>query len=65
MLINAEKNSFIITSKAGTDIRREIGHMVFKKGWGLLEMKSLRPSLEDIFLGVIKNEDNSKRKDKK
>jgi ABC-2 type transport system ATP-binding protein len=52
-----EGNGFTITSKAGVDIRREIGNMVFKKGWGLLEMKSLHPTLEDIFLGVIKNED--------
>lgn len=37
-------------SVKGADVRRELANAVVTRGWGLLELRSLRMSLEDIFL---------------
>ena len=37
-------------SVKGADVRREFANAVVTRGWGLLELRSLRMSLEDIFL---------------
>ena len=37
-------------SVKGTDVRRELANAVVTRGWGLLELRSLKMSLEDIFL---------------
>ena len=34
----------------GTDVRRELARTVVNKGWGLLEMRPMKMSLEEIFL---------------
>ncbi|MFN8059117.1 MAG: ABC transporter ATP-binding protein [Vicinamibacterales bacterium] len=39
-----------IESERGLDVRREVARSVVQQGWGLLEMRPLRLSLEDIFL---------------
>ena len=42
--------SFEIDTDAGQDIRRELAATVVNRGWGLLELRPMRVSLEDIFL---------------
>ena len=37
-------------SAKGADVRRELANAVVTRGWGLLELRSLKMSLEDIFL---------------
>jgi len=43
---------FEIDSEKGRDIRRELAATVVGRGWGLLEMRPMRMSLEEIFLHV-------------
>src|SRR5262245_1659300 len=39
-----------IESAAGRDVRRELAAAVVNRGWGLLELRPVRMSLEDVFL---------------
>jgi gliding motility-associated transport system ATP-binding protein len=41
-----------LDSEAGQDVRRELAAAVVGRGWGLLEMRPMRMSLEEIFLHV-------------
>jgi len=41
-----------VDSEAGSDVRRELAAAVVSRGWGLLEMRPMRMSLEEIFLHV-------------
>jgi ABC-2 type transport system ATP-binding protein len=39
-----------VTSQAGRDIRQDLAAAVVNRGWGLLELRPMRMSLEDVFL---------------
>ncbi len=41
-----------VESEQGRDIRRELSRAVVTNGWGLLELRPMRMSLEDIFLSL-------------
>jgi ABC-2 type transport system ATP-binding protein len=41
-----------VESEQGRDIRRELARAVVTNGWGLLELRPMRMSLEDIFLSL-------------
>jgi ABC-2 type transport system ATP-binding protein len=41
-----------IESEQGHDIRRDLSRAVVTNGWGLLELRPMRMSLEDIFLSL-------------
>ena len=43
-------------SERGRDVRREIARAVVTRGWGLLELRPMRMSLEEIFLQVTTEE---------
>jgi ABC-2 type transport system ATP-binding protein len=45
-----------LAAEADRDIRRDVARSVVNKGWGLLEMRPLRMSLEDIFLQLTTDE---------
>jgi ABC-2 type transport system ATP-binding protein len=45
-----------VDSEAGRDVRRELASAVVARGWGLLEMRPMRMSLEEIFLHVTTEE---------
>jgi ABC-2 type transport system ATP-binding protein len=45
-----------VDSEAGRDVRRELAAAIVGRGWGLLEMRPLRMSLEEIFLHVTTEE---------
>jgi ABC-2 type transport system ATP-binding protein len=47
-----------VDSDAGHDLRRDIARAVVTSGWGLLELRPVRLSLEDIFLQLT-TEENS------
>ena len=42
--------SLEVESEAGRDVRRELAAAVVGRGWGLLELRPMRMSLEEIFL---------------
>ncbi len=41
-----------VDSEQGHDVRRELAAAVVTRGWGLLELRPMRMSLEDIFLSL-------------
>ena len=44
--------SIEVDSEQGHDVRRELAATVVQHGWGLLELRPMRMSLEDIFLSL-------------
>ena len=42
--------SFEVNSETGRDVRRDLAATIVRQGWGLLELRPLRMSLEEIFL---------------
>ena len=47
---------FEIDSEHGQDVRRELARTVVSSGWGLLELRPMRMSLEEIFLSLTTDE---------
>jgi ABC-2 type transport system ATP-binding protein len=47
---------FEVENERGTDVRRELARTVVNKGWGLLELRPMRMSLEEVFLQVTTDE---------
>ena len=47
---------FEIESDRGSDIRRDLARAVVTSGWGLLELRPMRISLEQIFLSLTTSE---------
>jgi ABC-2 type transport system ATP-binding protein len=45
-----------VDSESGRDVRRELASAIVGRGWGLLEMRPMRMSLEEIFLHVTTEE---------
>jgi ABC-2 type transport system ATP-binding protein len=43
----------LVVEYEGDDIRKEVGRTVLERGWGLLEIHSVEPTLEDIYLKLI------------
>jgi gliding motility-associated transport system ATP-binding protein len=48
--------AFEVESEPDVDVRRELAHAVVTRGWGLLELRPVRMSLEDVFLQVTTEE---------
>jgi ABC-2 type transport system ATP-binding protein len=47
---------FEVDSEAGRDVRRQLASTVVSRGWGLLELRPMRMSLEEIFLHLTTEE---------
>jgi len=50
------EGAFIVEAELGRDIREELAKRVVECGWGLLEMKPLAVSLEEVFLQLTTEE---------
>jgi ABC-2 type transport system ATP-binding protein len=50
---------FEVDSERGQDVRRELARTVVSSGWGLLELRPMRMSLEEIFLSLTTDEMSS------
>ena len=48
-----------VESEAGRDMRRELAAAVVARGWGLLELRPMRMSLEDVFLKLTTQESDA------
>ena len=48
--------AFEVQSEHGRDIRRELAREIVTRGWGLLELRPMRISLEEVFLQVTTEE---------
>ncbi len=53
----ADEGDYQITCAQGHDRRAELARAVIEQGWGLLELRSVGMSLEDIFLELTTEED--------
>ena len=51
-----DTGAYEIESERGRDVRRELAREVVTRGWGLLELRPMRMSLEEIFLQVTTEE---------
>jgi ABC-2 type transport system ATP-binding protein len=48
--------AFEVESQPDIDVRRDLARAIVTRGWGLLEMRPVRMSLEDVFLQVTTEE---------
>ncbi|PYR77654.1 MAG: MFS transporter [Acidobacteria bacterium] len=48
--------AYEVESERGRDVRRELAREIVTRGWGLLELRPMRMSLEEIFLQVTTEE---------
>ncbi len=48
--------AYEVESERGMDVRRELARAVVTNGWGLLELRPMRMSLEEVFLQVTTEE---------
>ena len=46
----------VIRSSRGDDMRRTLAEQVVGNGWGLLEVRPLPMSLEDLFVRLVRSE---------
>ena len=49
-----------VTFDAGADLRCELAALTVNRDWGLLEMRSLEMSLEEVFLQLTTEEERSR-----
>lgn len=55
----ADIGHFDVDTEKGADVRSEIATAIVRGGWGLLELRPMRMSLEDIFLSLTTEEPTS------
>ena len=55
-VVASDGGGFEVESAHGIDVRRELARTVVTKGWGLLELRPMRMSLEEVFLQVTTDE---------
>ncbi len=48
--------SFNVECKLNTDLRRTLASTIVSQGWGLLELKGISLSLEDVFINLVTKE---------
>ena len=54
--VREQSSNFEVTSEAGRDVRRDLAKVIVAGGFGLLELRPLRMSLEEIFLSLTTEE---------
>jgi ABC-2 type transport system ATP-binding protein len=50
--------SFLLECELGRDIRDEIARVAVLNQWGLLELRTVSMTLEDVFLQLTRHEDH-------
>jgi ABC-2 type transport system ATP-binding protein len=55
-VLASDTGGFEVESEHGVDVRRELAKTVVNRGWGLLELRPMRMSLEEVFLQVTTDE---------
>ncbi len=48
--------SFMVECTLGTDLRKSLASAVVSQGWGLLELRGVSLSLEDVFINLVTKE---------
>jgi ABC-2 type transport system ATP-binding protein len=55
-VLASDGGGFEVESERGTDVRRELARTIVNRGWGLLELRPMRMSLEEVFMKVTTDE---------
>lgn len=50
-------HSALVEAELGRDIREDVARFIVTQGWGLLEMKTVSMTLEDVFLRLTQHEE--------
>jgi ABC-2 type transport system ATP-binding protein len=50
--------TFVLEVDRTRDVRREIAQLVAQQRWGLLELRALDLSLEDVFIRIVAGEEH-------
>lgn len=50
----------LLVDYTGADIRKQVSKVILEHGWGLLEVRSLEPTLEDLYLQLIRDTEADK-----
>jgi ABC-2 type transport system ATP-binding protein len=53
----AEPGTFLIECELGRDVREDVARLVVNRQWGLLELKAIAMTLEDVFLKLTQREE--------
>jgi ABC-2 type transport system ATP-binding protein len=53
----SESGAFLLECELGRDLREDIARFVVTNGWGLLELKAVSMTLEDVFLHLTRHEE--------
>jgi len=53
----AREHTFLLDLEAGVDAREEVARLCVNEGWGLLELRRERRSLEDVFLELTRTDE--------
>ncbi len=48
---------FLLECELGRDVREEVARLAVTSGWGLLELKAISMTLEDVFLQLTRHEE--------
>jgi ABC-2 type transport system ATP-binding protein len=51
-------STFVLEAERARDVRREVAQLVAQQHWGLLELKALDLSLEDVFIRIVAGEEH-------
>jgi ABC-2 type transport system ATP-binding protein len=52
----AGSSTYTVECKLNSDLRRVLASTVVSQGWGLLELRGVSMSLEDVFINLITQE---------
>jgi ABC-2 type transport system ATP-binding protein len=52
-----DSGAYLLECELGQDLREDLARFVVKNGWGLLELKTISMSLEDVFLRLTQDDD--------
>jgi ABC-2 type transport system ATP-binding protein len=53
---NGGPSNYIVECKLQTDLRSELAKEIVSQGWGLLELRGVSMSLEDVFINLVTQE---------
>jgi ABC-2 type transport system ATP-binding protein len=54
---NGPPGHFLLESRLGKDIREDLGRLAVSSNWGLVELKLISMTLEDVFLKLTRHEE--------
>jgi ABC-2 type transport system ATP-binding protein len=53
----SQPGNFLLECELGHDVREDVGRLAVTSGWGLVELKSVSMTLEDVFLQLTRHEE--------